>query len=277
MKRLFLALVLSALVVAITQAASLTFTVTPSTPLVFGTGGNNVVGVLQDSAPGFASGSLASNGIAKTDTYLTPESLFGGREVSLGEVAGMSYWTKKGTTHAVDLRDWYMVIYTKPYVGDKSTPTWYGSRIGAEPYFASSMNAPAGIWNEWSTEADENQLRFFESTQGAPGANFGTYNDPSWSTLLSGNSLSGHAYAGQKVLFFSLQTASSWAAGFTGQLDGLRIELTDGSVAKVNFEAVNVATDAGSCKKDGWQTLFRANGTGFNNQGDCVSYVNTGR
>jgi hypothetical protein len=31
------------------------------------------------------------------------------------------------------------------------------------------------------------------------------------------------------------------------------------------------------CKKGGWQSLRRANGTPFKNQGSCVSYVNTGK
>ena len=35
--------------------------------------------------------------------------------------------------------------------------------------------------------------------------------------------------------------------------------------------------DKDDCKKNGWKTLFRADGTPFNNQGDCIQYVNTGK
>jgi hypothetical protein len=209
--------------------------VTPASP-VFGSSGNNVVGVPLDAAAGFASGSLASNGTNKTDMYFTPESLFGGREVTLGDVASIAYFTKTGATHVADPRDWFLNIYTKPYVGDVSTPTWYGDRVGAEPYFSSALTDPANTWNQWSTGGSTNRLRFFESTQGAPGATFGSYVDPDWATFLAGNSLSGSAYAGHAILFFSIQTGSAWAPGFTGQVDGLRITLTDGSVATVNFE-----------------------------------------
>ena len=66
-------------------------------------------------------------------------------------------------------------------------------------------------------------------------------------------------------------------SGFTGQLDGLSISLTDGSVANVNFEPYPVATDIGSCMKDGWQGLFRSDGSPFKNQGDCIQFVNTGK
>lgn len=36
-------------------------------------------------------------------------------------------------------------------------------------------------------------------------------------------------------------------------------------------------TSKDACKKDGWKTLYRANGTPFKNQGDCIQYVNTGK
>ena len=31
------------------------------------------------------------------------------------------------------------------------------------------------------------------------------------------------------------------------------------------------------CKNGGWQTLTRADGSSFNNQGDCIQYANTGK
>jgi hypothetical protein len=43
-------------------------------------------------------------------------------------------------------------------------------------------------------------------------------------------------YALQDVLYWSVQTGSDWAAGFTGQVDGYTIELYDGSIAQINFE-----------------------------------------
>jgi hypothetical protein len=38
-----------------------------------------------------------------------------------------------------------------------------------------------------------------------------------------------------------------------------------------------VATNKEDCKNGGWMTLFRANGTSFKNQGDCIQYVNTNK
>jgi hypothetical protein len=235
MKRLLLfpaAITIALLSVLVVSAATTNLTVTPTSPVYDGT---NVVGVPGDAAPDFANGSLASNGVAKTDMQFPVASLFG-RDVTLGEVAKMSYWTKTGAAHSVDPRDWYLTIYTKPYAGDFSSAAWYGDRIGAEPYFSINLLDPANTWNQWTTDGASNKLRFFESTQGAPGATFGSYTDPDWATLTAGNALSGDPYAGHEILYFSVQTGSAWAAGFTGQVDGLRIELTDGSVATVNFE-----------------------------------------
>lgn len=39
----------------------------------------------------------------------------------------------------------------------------------------------------------------------------------------------------------------------------------------------NVATDKDQCKKDGWMTRVRSDGSTFKNQGDCIQYVNTGK
>ena len=266
---------LSVLVLGATAALAQTTTNTviiPTSPVF---DANNVTGVSFDAAPGYDTGSFASDGTGKTDMYFTPDALFD-REVTLDEVADMSYWTKTGATHTATPADWFLAIYTKPYAGDVSTATWYGDRIGTEPYFSISLNDPANTWNNWSTDGSDNQLRFFESTAGAPGATFGSYTDPDWATFVAGNALSGDPYAGHDVLVFSVQTASGWADGFTGQVDGLRIELTDGSVATVNFENPTAPTGKNDCKDD-WQALTRVDGSAFTNQGDCIQYVITGK
>ena len=200
---------------------------------------NNLTGVAGDAAPGFPGGSFqaaAMAPLAKTELYFDPTALFG-RTIRVGEVKSMSYWTKTGSTHAADPRDWFLAIYTKPFAGDVSTPGWYGSRFGSEPYFSVNLADPANTWNEWTTGGANNQLRFFESTAGAPGASFGAYTDPIWLDFLGGNSLGTTVpRRNQEVLFLSIQTGSAWANGFDGQLDGLTIELANGSVATINFE-----------------------------------------
>ncbi len=213
------------------------FIVTPTAPVFL----SNVAGVAGDGAPGFDAGSIKATGVPKAELYFTPSSLFG-HAVTLGDVARMSYWTKKGTTHVVDVHDWFLVIYTTPYAGQ---PGWYGARIGAEAYLAANLTETANAWNQWSTDGQTNQLRFFESTYNY----FGSSTDPSWTAFVAGSSLTGtHTatpvpYAGQEILYFSVQTASS-ATGFDGQLDGVRIELKDGSVVEIDMQPspINVPT-----------------------------------
>ncbi len=232
-------------------ASTIDLTVRPTSPAIIT---NNVVGVAADFAAPYSGGSIASDGSGKSEIYLTPVALFG-RDVTLGEISSITYWTKTGSTHAADPRDWYLAIYTQPYAGQAVSGNWYGARIGAEPYFSANLSDPANTWNQWSTGGATNTLRFFESTAGATGANFGAYTDPGWATFLGGNSLlgpggGGASYAGMGLLYFTLQTGSAWADGFTGQLDGLRIELTDGSVATVNFED-NLPVCTTTCYVDG--------------------------
>ena len=253
-------------------ATSSNTVVTPTSPVYDSAQDNNVVGVAGDSAPGFPTGSLASNGVGKTFIGLTPQQLFG-RSVTLGDIASMSYWTKKATLHTVDAADWYVNIYTDPFTGDLKPGSWYGERIGTEPYFSANMTETAGAWNMWSTDGTSNRLRFFEST----GGYFGNYFDPDWATFVAGTGLAGEQYASQTVKLFTVQTGSGWAKGFPGQVDGLTITLTDGSVATVNFEARNVATDKATCKSGGWAWLDRTDGSAFKSQGDCIQYVNTGK
>ena len=45
----------------------------------------------------------------------------------------------------------------------------------------------------------------------------------------------------------------------------------------VGLALLAVARDKDSCKNMGWTTLYRADGSEFKNQGDCVQYANTGK
>jgi hypothetical protein len=70
----------------------------------------------------------------------------------------------------------------------------------------------------------------------------------------------------------------SGAAGTgTFRLDSPTSACWVGLVPAAQFTAFTVATSAAGCKKDGWQSLSRADGSSFKNQGDCIQYVNTGK
>jgi hypothetical protein len=205
------------------QAVSATTTTITALPVA------NSIGST-DYASGFAQGSWQANATdagQKSEYYVDTQTLFGRSDVTIGELSNISYFTKKDATHAADPRDWYIVIYTQE--DDTLSPhgSWYGNRINSEPYFSESIVETAGTWTQWVTGANQNnRLRFFDST----GGYFGSYTDGFLSDLTSNA-----AYINQKILCFSVQTGSAWANGFTGLVDGLSVQLTDGSIGQVNM------------------------------------------
>jgi hypothetical protein len=204
-----------------------------------------------DYAAEFAPGSWQANATVagqKSEYYVSPQSLFG-RDVNIGEISSISYFTKKNTTHTVNAADWFLNIYTKPDTNLPVHGSWYGNRIGSEPYFSQNLLDPSNTWNQWVTpEGQNNRLRFFDSTNNQY---FGSYTDGFLSDLIANA-----AYKNQKILLFSVQTGSAWANGFTGLVDGLTIELTGGDIGRVNFVATSYCPDLlagdlnGDCRVD---------------------------
>jgi hypothetical protein len=52
---------------------------------------------------------------------------------------------------------------------------------------------------------------------------------------------------------------------------------TDAGAFEVQAACPHPSTNKDQCKNNGWQSLSRADGTPFKNQGDCIQYVNTGK
>jgi hypothetical protein len=72
----------------------------------------------------------------------------------------------------------------------------------------------------------------------------------------------------------------SFNSGIISNADGLYVNV-NGNTTTYDFELTPPPPPQPStkddCKKDGWKTLFRADGSAFKNQGDCVQYANTGK
>ena len=206
----------------------------------------NVVGNRTSFAPGFFSGSWQANGGAtKQELYLPSITLFPGFPggVKISDIASISYWTNKAGTVANP--DWYLLIYTvKTGVGD--TGSFYHSRLNTEPAYTGTplANAPPGAWHQWATDDAAFPLKFFDTNRN--GMIFGGIpTDPTLATIQAGPITWGPPglvtptdYRPEVVLFFSLQTGSCCALGFTGMVDGLTITLKSGQVARVNLEAL---------------------------------------
>ena len=80
-------------------------------------------------------------------------------------------------------------------------------------------------------------------------------------------------YSGATILGGFGVNQGSGNQGLTASTDALKISHGD-VCATYDFEPFRSTNE---CKKGGWQTMRRADGSSFKNQGDCVSYVNTGK
>lgn len=63
---------------------------------------------------------------------------------------------------------------------------------------------------------------------------------------------------------------------FLGGATGGSLTWTE-AVVTSPLEEADYAIEPHECKKGGWQGLYREDGTGFTNQGDCMQYANTGK
>ena len=79
--------------------------------------------------------------------------------------------------------------------------------------------------------------------------------------------------------YYSSETAANYCDGGVGGTDVFRLDAGcwTGFKPTVKVNATNPPANADSCKKGGWQTVQRADGSPFKNQGDCVSYTSNGK
>ena len=160
-------------------------------------------------------------------------SLFG-ENVAVGDLAGISYYTKKSAAQTE--YDWNPAIYTAKQ-NDGNDMSWYRDMIRAHDTAALSLNAPANQWNQWTTATGlTNQLQFYTTRTGFTAENM-ALDDLASGPITRGSST--FDFSNENVLFIDISMGSN-SGGGTGasQLDGVRISLTDGTVANINLTAV---------------------------------------
>jgi hypothetical protein len=122
-----------------------------------------------------------------------------------------------------------------------------------------------GIWQDWDGYSGGSATWW--STRAIPGVcAFNCF--VSWSSIVSNN-------PDATILGGFGVNQGSGNPALTASADALSIKY-GGTTTTYDFEPYKIATNKNQCKSDGWQTRKRANGTSFSNQGDCVSYTNTG-
>jgi hypothetical protein len=121
-------------------------------------------------------------------------------------------------------------------------------------------------------------------------SNFGNTDNESVTGNISTAGFTGHAVYGPNAVptpynwDFSLTSADSGVT-YTGtgsdsqgsQFTALTGTLTSDKSTACAPPPPPTPGSKDACKKGGWESLFRTNGTPFKNQGDCVSYVANGK
>lgn len=132
-----------------------------------------------------------------------------------------------------------------------------------EPVYNSSQGAVVpDQWQTWDAYLGGNAVWW--SSRAIPGVcAFSCF--VSWDTILANNP--------DAVIVggFGINQGSG-NGGLVAAVDALTLNSTT-----YDFEPQGQAMSRDACKDGGWQTLTRADHSPFTNQGDCVSYVNTGK
>jgi hypothetical protein len=133
-----------------------------------------------------------------------------------------------------------------------------------EPTYNTGQQAVvSGVWQDW--DAFNGGDAIWWSSNAIPSApNRDTF--VSWDTIVAANP------AAVIVGGFGVNQGSGNPALITAT-DALSIG-KNGNTTTYDFELFKVATDKDACKNDGYKNITDANGNGFKNQGQCVSYVN---
>ena len=88
------------------------------------------------------------------------------------------------------------------------------------------------------------------------------------------------AFSGESLLGANIDLNNLNRRSHLVSIDPATGVISDGGPSVDKLDAIAVAPASVSrnlCKQGGWQSLTRADGSSFKNQGDCIQYVNTGK
>jgi len=132
-----------------------------------------------------------------------------------------------------------------------------------EPYWNGTV-AP-GVWQKWDVDAGQ----MWSSS---------TFTDGTCAVVAGAGGPPFYTLAGLKTICPNAVTLAfgvnvgTFNPAYNVETDGVTFNGTT-----YDFEVANEPTSKEQCKDGGWQSLTRADGSAFKNQGDCIQYVNTGK
>jgi hypothetical protein len=146
-----------------------------------------------------------------------------------------------------------------------SAPGGFTTLVFEPIYNTSQGNITNDTWQHWNAFSGGNAIWW--SSNSIPSApNRDTF--VSWSTIVAAN-------PDAVILGGFGVNQGSGNGGLNSSVDGLTLGVS-GTTTTYDFEPYVTATSKQSCMNGGWTSVKRADGSSFKNQGDCVSYLNTG-
>lgn len=147
-----------------------------------------------------------------------------------------------------------------------AAPGGFTTLVFEPVYNTNQGTVTSGVWQDWDAYSAGNAVWW--SSNPIPGApNRDTF--VPWSTIVALNPdavISGG---------FGVNQGSGNPA-LVSAVDALTIGY-GGDAVTYNFEPYRVAGSKDDCKAGSWQSVKRADGSTFKNQGQCIQYVNTGK
>ncbi len=137
--------------------------------------------------------------------------------------------------------DFTMLLYTEPHAGGSDNEAgWYARRLHASFAWAAKANAPPSTWNEFSTSATANELRFWDFrkanvNQGEqPNDNYFSLADMQGGPVTPQGVTGARDYRTEKLKFLTISSFSSDAA-FDASIDGIEIVLKNGKGVDIDL------------------------------------------
>jgi hypothetical protein len=178
---------------------------------------------------------------------------------TLSSINGMSYSTFRSTGN-----DQQVAALNLQVDINGSAPGGFTTLVFEPVYNTDQGPVVSGTWQTWDAFRGGNAVWWSSNPiNGAP--NRDTF--VSWNTIVADNP--------DAVIIGGIGiNQGSGNPNLTTAVDAFRFSTTNSCVT-YNFDVVPQNKE--QCKNGGWQTLKRADGSSFKNQGDCVSYTNNGR
>jgi len=193
-----------------------------------------VRGVVGDSPTGWGGQCWQGPPTGKTNFYLTTadiQAAFGDPNLELGDIAKISFHTKRDSADASD-KLFFLNLYTVP-TGSDDSASWYKSRLLMDPDFGHGTDSREfDIWQLWSSDDGEsatNQLKIADT--GRNGFNEALLGDVgTWI-------INGRDYTSELFGLLAIGT-NSGDNGNNTYVDGLTITLVNGDTGEFDMQVL---------------------------------------